>query len=500
MQSRSLLLSTILASSLFLTALDADASDLFSSLKKLQDTVTQSSENGGSTGIGDLLKDLAPKTNSTKSSNNDGSANTNGTSTTSKIDDVASSNSTINLICKRTAKPNIYKKLEKPNIANLEKTFGKSKNQIDKILKTELSSSIPFLSSLELIKYGFDTQEGKELFQNFVASPNMTDFSIMLETSKKQTFSADAKKVIADASFAFGVVNYFYANNGANIALADKFIKAAAKQGQYGATYVEGMRWYMGDGRARKVKNAVSWMRKSYDKASKRSSEPLATLIQNDFLKIVADPNYENRDIYADLIAQSQEMKANLEAQLAVNDPSVSTLFVDDAIELTNRRAALLIELGNVFGLGNEVEAFKAALKEMDREASSASLVAEKKIKTDSFQSLIEKQMGKVSDLDDQALARLQDLHSRNGEYVSLAHSTLFAFTAASMASGLNVESLLNMDTIKLSKALGGMKKSACDVNNGIIDFGAKTNFTITPSNAVVSEKLQRPSRKKKKS
>ncbi|MGB2489211.1 MAG: hypothetical protein ACPIDZ_09730, partial [Candidatus Puniceispirillales bacterium] len=39
---------------------------------------------------------------------------------------IASSNKTINFICKRKPKPDIYKKLEKANMKKLEKSFGMS--------------------------------------------------------------------------------------------------------------------------------------------------------------------------------------------------------------------------------------------------------------------------------------------------------------------------------------------------------------------------------------
>ncbi len=39
---------------------------------------------------------------------------------------IASSNKTINFICKRKPKPNIYKKLEKADMKKLEKSFGMS--------------------------------------------------------------------------------------------------------------------------------------------------------------------------------------------------------------------------------------------------------------------------------------------------------------------------------------------------------------------------------------
>ncbi len=159
---------------------------------------------------------------------------------------IASSNSTINFICKRKPKPNIYKKLEKADMKKLEKSFGMSVANIEEMLKSPARSPIPFLPSLNVIKGGFDSPEGKELFENFVNNPNAEDLAIMLATSEKSSFDTKAKKRIADAKFAYGIIHIMYGNQGGNMKLGESFVKDAAKKNQYAARYIEGTFWYYG--------------------------------------------------------------------------------------------------------------------------------------------------------------------------------------------------------------------------------------------------------------
>ena len=88
-----------------------------------------------------------------------------------------------------------------------------------------------------------------------------------------------------------------------------------------------------------------------------------------------------------------QEMHASVMAEMSADRPSIATEFLEDAIELARMRADLLIDLGEVLGMGGDLEAFKAAYTEMNRQANGISLVKEYKIKTDAFQVLIEQQL-----------------------------------------------------------------------------------------------------------
>lgn len=484
----------------WLIASPANAQDLGGLFKQLEDTLnsanqgqtnqsSNSSGSGATGGLGGLLNSLQQMDQSSSGSNAEPS---------SGAKEIATSNKTINFICKRQALPDIYKKLAKPNLKNLEQSFGKSASQIASIISTDTPPSPGVVPDMTVLKGAFESREIRLLFENFINHRDINDLSIMLETSKKSSFDAKAQKIANDARFAYGIVHLFFSSAGANEDLGNKLIREAAKKQQPGAAYIEGVRLYYGIGRNRDITQAVTWTLKARDTLDALKLEtPMREIVGVKFYQMVSDPDYPRRDMYAQLIEMQQEFHAALMTRMSADRPSVADEFLDDAIELSRQRAELLIALGEILGMGGELEAYKAAYTEMNRQANGISLVKEYKVKTDAFQQLIDQQLEKSLDLDSAALVRMQEVHYDNGNFVSLAHSTVFAYTATLMGSG--DMDILNKNTIFLLQQLGHMRARACEVNNGMLEFSATTDMKIEPSDAPISESLQRPTIKKKR-
>ena len=478
----------------------ANAQDLGGLFKQLEDTLnsanqgqtnqsSNSSGGGAAGGLGGLLNSLQKMDQSSSGSN---------AAPSSGAEEIATSNKTINFICKRQVLPDIYKKLAKPNLKNLEQSFGKSTSQIASIVSTDTLPSLGVVPDMAILKGAFESREVRLLFENFVNNRDVNDLSIMLETSKKSSFDAKVQKIANDARFAYGIAHLFFSEAGANEDLGNKLIWEAAKKGQLGAEYLVSLQVYHGIGRTRNITNAVAWAFKAQEKfKALEIKTPIRELVDAKVHEMISDPEYPRRELYAQVRQIGKEAHANLMAKISADRPSVADEFLDDAIELSGQRAELLIALGEILGMGGELEAYKAAYTEMNRQANGISLVKEYKVKTDSFQRLINQQLEKSLDLDSSALARMQEVHYDNGNFVSLAHSTVFAYTATLMGSG-NMD-ILNKNTIFLLQQLGHMRARACEVNNGMLEFSATTEMKIEPSDAPVSESLQRPTIKKKR-
>lgn len=415
----------------------------------------------------------------------------------SAASDIANSNSTINFICKRKPKPNIYKKLEKANMKKLEKSFGMSVAEIDKMLQSPARSPIPFLPSLNVIKGGFDSPEGKELFENFVNNPNSEDLAIMLATSGKSSFDTKAKQRIADSMFAYGIIHMMYGNQGGNIKLGEKFVKDAAKKNQYAARYIEGTFWYYGYKRNPNLTNAATWMRPSYEYAYKQKDD-FSKIVSNTFYEIVFHPSYPQRDMYIDLMTQAQQIRADLANEMSSGGVSTATLFRQDVEELSIRRANLLIDLGAIVGMGDKVEAYRLAAQDIINQSNMDTMLSELMVTSDAFQNSIEQELTELGKLDEEGLALLRRVHDMNGEYVSDTHQLLGFYTATTMVAFMSSDSvdILNQDTNRLVYELGVMRSKACGVYNGINDYAGKVSFDIQLSNPVVVEGIARPKKK----
>ena len=87
-----------------------------------------------------------------------------------------------------------------------------------------------------------------------------------------------------DAIFAYALVHLFCKNHGGDAALGDKLLLDAAKKNQYGARFIEGIRWARGYDRA--INRSAVWMKPSYELSAERDGD-LAQIIENEFMGIV---------------------------------------------------------------------------------------------------------------------------------------------------------------------------------------------------------------------
>jgi len=412
---------------------------------------------------------------------------------------IANSSKRINFICS-VKKLDIYKKLQKPNLKKLEKSFGMPVSQIEAMLQQTGGSGLPYLPNLDIMKFGFESPEITELFENFITNPNVNDLAVLLTTSEKSSFSKASQIISNDAKFAYSVLHLHYAKVGGNAQLGEKLLKEAAKKNQYGARYIEGMRWYYGYGRNPNLTNAATWMRPSYEIAEKKK-DVFSDIVVNTFYEIVFHPNYPQRDLYIDLMANAQEMRAELTQQMSNNNmPSTATLFKQQSIDLLIRRSELLIELGEVLNMGDRVEAYRLTVQDMVNKSNMDTILNELMVVSDNFQRETQIELAKFNKMEGDALQKLQALHNKNLNLAADSHSLLFQYSAVSILLFMNndggSEQIINADTLQFLDAVGAMRSKACQVYNGINTYAENTNFEIKEVEVEVVEGLQ--SRKKK--
>jgi len=412
---------------------------------------------------------------------------------------IANSNKSINRMC-NGRKLDIYKKLQKPNLKKLEKSFGMPVSQIEAMLQQPGGSGLPFLPNLDIIKFGFDSPEISELFENFISNPNVNDLAVLLATSEKSSFDKKAQVITADAMFAYGVLHLHYARIGGNSQLGEKLIKEAAKKNQYGSRYIEGMRWYYGYDRNPNLTNAATWMRPSYEMAEKKK-DVFSDIVVNTFYEIVFHPSYPQRDLYVELMANAQQARANLTQQINNNNvPSSAMLFRQEAIDLLIRRSEILIELGEILNMGDKVEAYRLTVQDMVNKSNMDTILNELMVVSNAFQQETEIELAKFNRLESAGLQKLQAVHDNNADLIADTYTfgmmnagmTLLIF----MNTDAGAEQFANPDFLQLMDVLGAMRVNACQVYNGINTYAENTNFEIKEVEVEVVEGLQ--SRKKK--
>ena len=376
------------------------------------------------------------------------------------------------------------------------KDFNKNESQIRDMLKLSSKVNLPYLTTLDQYVQAFNSEEVTELFSNFVRSPNTRDLSIMASTMNSQSFDKKKKIIAADARFAYGLVHLFFHNVGGNKALGDKLIKEAAKKDQYGARFIEGLRWARGYGRSANLKNAASWMRPAYELSAKRDGD-LAQIIENEFFNIVLHPNYVNRDMYVDLIQAAEEQRQSLNQQLSQGSLNAShaTLLKSQVYDLTITRGQLLIELADITNASVNIEKYKAVYAELANQANpSITTVTELLVVTNDFQNMLVTQLNNVETLESDAIPKVQELFRRTENYVIEAYKLGIMFGFVSISAG---GTDINNDFLKLSVEIGGLRANFCNLRKGIIDFSSRTNVELQPTNATVNANILAPRKKK---
>lgn len=456
-----------------------------------------------SAGLFDDLKAIKNKiegATKNKSTNNDASkseATVSSPSTSNNASAIANSNKFINFVCDSSPKSNIYNKLGKPDMALVTKDFNKNESQIKAMLKLSSEVNLPYLTTLDQYVQAFDSDEVTELFSNFVKSPNTRDLSIMASTMNTQSFDKKKKIIAADAQFAYGLIHLFFHNVGGNKDFGNKLIKEAAKKNQYGARFIEGLKWARGYGRNVNLKNAASWMRPAYEISAKRDGD-LAQVIENEFFEIVLNPNYLNRDLYVDLIQAAEEQKQSFEQQLSQSSGNISdaTFFRSQVYDLTITRGTLLIDLAELTNAGVDIEKYKAVFAELSNQTNpSITTVTELLVVTDDFQNVLVTQLKNVEALESSAMPKVQALFTRTENYIDETYLLGLSYSFVFLSSGNG--NILNNDTVQLVGEIGRMRVNSCKIRQGIIEFSSRTNVELKPTNATVNTNILAPRKKK---
>jgi len=409
----------------------------------------------------------------------------------------------IEFICEPVTDASFYKKLAKPDFATIEKDFGKKKDEIEFALKKFEPRPHPYLIDFEIYKSGFETEEVAQLFANFMRRPNVQDLAIMVSTANFSGFDAKKKRRAADAKFAYGLVHSFFIDAGGQEKLGSNLIRDAAKSNQFAARYVEGLRWYKGYGYAVDLTKAVSWMRPGYETAQYMEGD-LAHIIEDTFMRLVVEPQYSGRGLYLDLIAEAERQRAALEQSIEQNagTSSIGYALKPKVMELTQKRAELLIDLAVLGEVGSEIEKYKADYNMLVSQSDpSVATVSELIVKTEEFETFLKQKQESFATLEGDGQARLQGLYQRAEEYVAESYTVTGALTVSIMFGGGGFSEALDRDVMYLWAQADKARPVACEIRRTILAYGQRSNATLQAKEVTFSENVlpKRTGKKKKR-
>ena len=482
------------------------AFDLKSLTDKIQKDVGEKLKipqtNSGSNPLGGMLKGLNQNKGSTMMT-------TTGQST--------SGGSSNKKLAKGLCEPNIpqtIKNLPNANVNLVEKDFGKSRNEIIKILNSIPSSSNdPYVSSLNTFDGAFETKEIEILFNSFLKNKSIDDLAkIRAIVDMKAGFNKNKKQIKADAIFAYGLVHYYLRDNGGKKDLGLKYIKqATAGPDNIGALTVYGAWQFYGINvpqniQAGNMSALTGYQRADEKKRQLNTTGPFKGLnafkwAETVFFEIAADNRNPYKDQYQSQLARARQMNKEVMAELAKSKKNDSKSgWWPFVVAQQNRQHAILNALGENLGLGEQLSELKAQYAVLASKVASDNKLVERMVIINEEMNLrVQKALNSTKTVDQQGKIQIANLSHDNEVLILQNHNFMLSLMANMMAGG-GFGGAGFYELTKIVGVAGKTEKVACEVYSGVKSYASRTSITLPKPVTTENTKFKSKFRKKRKS
>jgi len=458
--------------------------------------------NSGSNPLGGMLKGLNQNKGSTMMNTTGQSMS--GTSSNTKL---------AQGMCEPRV-PQTIKNLPKGNVALVEKDFGKSRNEIIKILNSIPSSSNdPYVSSLNTFNGAFETKEIEILFNSFLKKKSIDDLAaIRAIADMKPGFNNNKKQIKADALFAYGIVHYYLRDTGGKKNLGIQYISQAAKgPDNIGALTVYGAWQFYGLNVKQNIQsgnmNALTGYQRADNKKRKLNTDgPFKGLnafkwAETVFFEIAADNRNPYKQQYQSQLADARRMNKQVMAELAKskkNDPKSG--WWPFVIEQQNRQHAILDALGENLGLGEQLSELKAQYAVLASKVAADNKLVERMVIINEEMNLrVQKALNETKKVDEQGKIQIANL-AHDNEVLLLRNSNLMFSLASSLMSGGGFGGSGFYELTRTIGIAGKTEKVACEVYSGVKSYASRTKITLPKPVTSENTKFRSKFRKKRKS
>jgi len=464
-------------------------------LKKLQEGLNQLKEqqNSGdnSNPLGNLMKNMQGVAKGIS-----GNAGT-GKNNFGKINNQTSSKSSsgirdVKKICGFGLR--FYKDLPAPNIANLEKDFGKKSNAIEEVINgTPSIGNDKIVSSLENFKGAFESNQIEDIFNKFLLNKDLNSLSILRETAQiSPGFNKGKKQIKADAMFAYGLIHYVYGNSGASKNLGIQYIKeASGTPDNIGALTTYGAWQFYGINIPQNIQNgnkmALDGYNRAYDKklVLGNPNSPLFNKApfnhaETVFLAIANDTRNPFRNQYQNQLAQAKQMQKEMEKEIAKQSYySPKSFYTNEIKKQANAQHELLKELSTLAGVAEELSKLKQQYVLLESKVKGNPAVLNEMIGiNDKMAKRILEVLRSKKESDEKGKTKIVNLKHDN-QIMILRNDELVTVIMFSMLSGASSSNLFDSKLHNDLNVVGRFAKIACKVDNGITNYASNSNVNI---------------------
>jgi len=446
------------------------------------------SNSGNSNPLGGLMKNL--NTNKGGSSINMGSV--------SKGSGSSSTGSMFGVTAEQVCTPRlgaILKNLPSGNISDLGSDFGsKSSDEISKILNNLPNSNNrdQFVQNLNLYDGAFETKEVEKIFSAFITKRNINEVATLKALSGMTSSNPNKKQIKVDATFAYGLIHFFYSPSGANKELGIRLIKqAAGTNNNIGALTLYGAWQFYGANVSENVRSGNNNALEGYNRAKKKNrntnvSGPHYQLKktkypENIFLKIAGNNKNPNKSNYKNILAYASQVNKNVMAQLENSKRYDSKYgFWPTVVKSQDFLNKIVTQMIDNKGLGEKIAPLKAKYEVYKTKTATVpddlQALEEKRIINDKLIAIAEKAYSNSEAMDEKGKKQIKIL-AKNNELLILKGERLGLEVGASiLASGFGLDNAL----FKAAGLMNNLRINTCKVYTTVQSYAKRTQVTLS--------------------
>ena len=400
-------------------------------------------------------------------------------------------------LAKEMCEPNIAKILKglpKGNISSLSSDFNnKSNDEISNILKTSPKSPDKFVQTIDTFDGAFETREVEEVFSAFLNTKSLDDLATLKALSGiKPGFQANKKQIKADASFAYGLVHYFYHANGGNKQLGINLIKQSANvPNNIGALSLYGAWQFNGINVKQNIESGNSNALEGYNRASQKNRDANASgpryqmkkikFPEKIFLELAADNRNPYKQQYQNQLAQATQMNKNVMKSLKNSEKyDKKSGWWPAVVAQQNRQNNILTKLGNNIGLAKKLKPLKAAYEvlktKIAKDPTDSQTVEEMVIINQQLIDEVGKAFDSAEAVDAKGKKQIKVMAVDNELLLLKGRSLTFTIMGQILAQG----GFDNMfETVKMVEILGQNRSISCKAYSGIKSYAKRTEIQL---------------------
>ena len=389
--------------------------------------------------------------------------------------------------------PQILKNLPKGNVSSLSSDFNnKSSEEISNILKTSPDSPDKFVKSLKIYDGAYETKEVEKIFSAFINTGNIDNVATLKALSEIDSgFSKDKKQIKADATFAYGLIHYFYSAKGANKKLGVNLIKrAAGSPNNIGALTLYGAWQFYGINVSENVQSGNANALEGYNRANEKNGERLVMgpfyqmkeikYPETVFLAIAGNNKNPYKQQYQNQLAQASQVNQDVMNSLKNSENyDQKSGWWPSIVAPQNRQHSIVTKLGDNIGLAKKLKPLKAKYEvlktKIAQDPTNAKTVEQMVFVNQQLVDIVGKSFGSADEVDQEGKKQIKIL-ARDNELLILKNQSLgLGVGAAAIAQGGFSSGFFEL--MQLTDIIGTSRIQACKIYTAVNTYGQRTSI-----------------------